>query len=414
MRSDGFCAPTRKAEGERDDGVRRREGKTGQIAHTRTPKSSMSDAGGAEAARKRWELENNVVAMEDSPTAAAGGSSGAATTSAAGAGPSGSVAPSNQGHNDLWKYDVDVQRDIATAAPWTKDPHYFKHVRVSALALLKMTIHTRSGGNIEVMGMLQGKPVGDTIVVIDAFVLPVEGTETRVNAQAEAYEYMVEYNQRSKESGRHENVVGWYHSHPGYGCWLSGIDVNTQKLNQEYQEPFIAIVIDPIRTQAAGKVDIGCFRTYPRDYKPPEDPKVGGRGGGAGGGGGGRVPLSKVEDYGVHAKQYYSLDVSYFKSELDEHLMSLLWTQYWMRTLSSSANLTSEYLAGQVADLAAKVEQAGEGVAREGRLGGMFRKGHGANTQLAGIARDGAQIALEQVHGIFSQVVKDRLFNGKA
>ena len=61
----------------------------------------MSDAGGAEAARKRWELENNVVAMEDSPTAAAGGSSGAATTSAAGAGPSGSVAPSNQGHNDL-------------------------------------------------------------------------------------------------------------------------------------------------------------------------------------------------------------------------------------------------------------------------------------------------------------------------
>jgi hypothetical protein len=22
--------------------------------------------------------------------------------------------------------------------------------------------------------------------------------------------------------------VGWYHSHPGYGCWLSGIDVGTQ------------------------------------------------------------------------------------------------------------------------------------------------------------------------------------------
>ena len=24
-------------------------------------------------------------------------------------------------------------------------------------------------------------------------------------------------------------VVGWYHSHPGYGCWLSGVDVNTQQ-----------------------------------------------------------------------------------------------------------------------------------------------------------------------------------------
>ena len=28
--------------------------------------------------------------------------------------------------------------------------------------------------------------------------------------------------------GRMENVVGWYHSHPGFGCWLSSVDVNTQ------------------------------------------------------------------------------------------------------------------------------------------------------------------------------------------
>jgi COP9 signalosome complex subunit 5 len=31
-----------------------------------------------------------------------------------------------------------------------------------------------------------------------------------------------------RKVGRLENVVGWYHSHPGYGCWLSGIDVGTQ------------------------------------------------------------------------------------------------------------------------------------------------------------------------------------------
>lgn len=34
--------------------------------------------------------------------------------------------------------------------PWTKDPHYFKRVKISALALLKMVVHARSGGNIEV------------------------------------------------------------------------------------------------------------------------------------------------------------------------------------------------------------------------------------------------------------------------
>ena len=42
---------------------------------------------------------------------------------------------------------------------------------------------------------------------------------------------------------RLENVIGWYHSHPGYGCWLSGIDVSTQMLNQQFQEPFVAIVV---------------------------------------------------------------------------------------------------------------------------------------------------------------------------
>lgn len=40
-----------------------------------------------------------------------------------------------------------------------------------------------------------------------------------------------------------ENAIGWYHSHPGYGCWLSGIDVSTQMLNQQFQEPFVAVVV---------------------------------------------------------------------------------------------------------------------------------------------------------------------------
>ena len=43
--------------------------------------------------------------------------------------------------------------------------------------------------------------------------------------------------------GRLENALGWYHSHPGYGCWLSGIDVSTQMLNQQFQEPWVAIVV---------------------------------------------------------------------------------------------------------------------------------------------------------------------------
>uniref|UniRef100_A0A914S7E2 COP9 signalosome complex subunit 5 n=1 Tax=Parascaris equorum TaxID=6256 RepID=A0A914S7E2_PAREQ len=90
---------------------------------------------------------------------------------------------------------------------------------------------------------------------MDSFALPVEGTETRVNAQAQAYEYMSTYTESCESIGRMDKVVGWYHSHPGYGCWLSGIDVSTQALNQQFQEPFVAIVVSfLLLTETAFKV----------------------------------------------------------------------------------------------------------------------------------------------------------------
>jgi hypothetical protein len=46
---------------------------------------------------------------------------------------------------------------------------------------------------------MQGKVVGNAIVIMDAFALPVQGTETRVNAANEANEYMVEYSEQSEK-----------------------------------------------------------------------------------------------------------------------------------------------------------------------------------------------------------------------
>jgi COP9 signalosome complex subunit 5 len=77
------------------------------------------------------------------------------------------------------------------------------------------------------MGMMQGKVIGDTFIVLDSFALPVEGTrrgwlraaegasadsasalvvlagtETRVNAGNEANEYMVDVVEMAKSIGR--------------------------------------------------------------------------------------------------------------------------------------------------------------------------------------------------------------------
>jgi COP9 signalosome complex subunit 5 len=267
-----------------------------------------------------------------------------------------------------------------------------------------MVMHARSGGSIEVMGLMQGKIAGDTIIVTDAFRLPVEGTETRVNAQDEANEYMVGYLQACREQGKLENAVGWYHSHPGYGCWLSGIDVSTQATQQTFSDPFLAVVIDPDRTISAGKVEIGAFRTYPENYKPVD----------AGAGDGYQtIPLAKIEDFGAHSSRYYSLEVSHFKSSLDTHLLELLWNKYWVQTLSQSPLFTNrEYSSKQMLDLSSKIRQASSAIQRTGRapMGNGVHKT--TDQQLDKVLKDSNKIAGEEMTGLMAGEVKAKLFNG--
>lgn len=56
--------------------------------------------------------------------------------------------------------------------------------------------------------------------------------------------------------------VGWYHSHPGFACWLSGIDCNTQRFLQTVCKTFFALVVDPYKTLSNRKAEIGCFFCY--------------------------------------------------------------------------------------------------------------------------------------------------------
>jgi proteasome lid subunit RPN8/RPN11 len=47
---------------------------------------------------------------------------------------------------------------------------------------------------------------------------------------------------------RPEMVVGWYHSHPGFGCWLSGVDINTQQSFEALNARAVAVVVDPVQS----------------------------------------------------------------------------------------------------------------------------------------------------------------------
>ncbi|KAI1638834.1 Mov34/MPN/PAD-1 family protein [Biscogniauxia mediterranea] len=368
-----------------------------------------------EVAMKSWELDNDVKLVD--PT-----------------------------RDALYNYSPARQKEANDARPWKSDPRHFKHVRISAVALIKMVMHARSGGSIEVMGLMQGYTDGDTIVVTDAFGLPVEGTETRVNAQDDANEYLIQYLQLSRDQGsREENAVGWYHSHPGYGCWLSGIDVGTEMMQQKFNDPFVAVVIDPDRTISAGRVEIGAFRTYPEGY---DAPKAGAAAGGSanssseGGGGGSStsgqaVPLAKAEDFGAHASKYYALEVSHFKSTLDSSLLELLWNKYWVQTLSQSPLLTNRDFGNkQILDLGSKIRDVTASVQRMSRGGGggggggvgsgpigvgvgggggggaLLAQSGKMDADMEKLSQTSRAVTMQEKQGLMAGEVKAKIFNG--
>lgn len=306
--------------------------------------------------------------------------------------------------DEIFRFDEDKHREETNLEPWIADPTHFKKTKISAVAVLKMVTHALSGGRLEVMGILQGKVEGDTMIVVDCFAIPVKGTETQVNASDAESAFMAQHSMLVRQVGRLENVLGWYHSHPGYGCWLSGTDVATQLTNQQHQDPWLAVVVDPIRTQVSGKVELGAFRCYPKGREPPrtgEDAAYQ------------HIPMEKIEDFGVHANAYYELEVSYFRSSLDSRIMDSLWHQYWVNTLSSSSVTANEdYTTQQIADVSRKLSSHASKSASTMRAFGAGGKTESEFESLNKIAMDGAKAAMEMSGGLATEVMKTKLFSG--
>ena len=111
---------------------------------------------------------------------------------------------------------------------------------------------------MEVMGLMLGEFVDEyTVQVIDVFAMPQSGTT--VSVESVVHVFQAKMVDMLKQTGRPEMVVGWYHSHPGFGCWLSSVDVNTQQSFERLHPRAVAVVIDPIQS-VKGKVVIDAFR----------------------------------------------------------------------------------------------------------------------------------------------------------
>ncbi|BFU24376.1 26S proteasome non-ATPase regulatory subunit 14, putative [Entamoeba histolytica HM-1:IMSS-B] len=204
-------------------------------------------------------------------------------------------------------------------------PDTSETVYISSLALLKMLKHGRAGVPVEVMGLMLGEYVDDyTVRVVDVFAMPQNGTGVSVEAVDEVYQTtMIEM---LRQTGRKESIVGWYHSHPGFGCWLSSIDISTQQSFEKLNERCVAVVVDPIQS-VKGKVVIDAFRTIQNQFSLGVEPRqVTSNQGHL------TKPTSQAKVRGL-GKQYYSMPIEFSKNEVDERMLLNLQKKKWTDSL---------------------------------------------------------------------------------
>lgn len=116
--------------------------------------------------------------------------------------------------------------------------------RIYPLALGKILKHSLTSINREVIGLLVGRTqTGDVLEIWDAVTGGQMGTPGFVSLQEEVQASVAE-KLATEETGFY--IVGWYHSHPGLGIFLSGTDIETQKQYQTMFSKAVALVIDPM------------------------------------------------------------------------------------------------------------------------------------------------------------------------
>jgi proteasome lid subunit RPN8/RPN11 len=70
---------------------------------------------------------------------------------------------------------------------------------------------------------------------------------SQIEGAAGKYEKIFQKLKR-KKNNEELRIVGWWHSHPGFGCFLSRTDLHTQEFffPESYQ---VALVVDPIKDE---------------------------------------------------------------------------------------------------------------------------------------------------------------------
>ena len=123
-------------------------------------------------------------------------------------------------------------------------------LRINADVVREIRLHARSSNKTEVCGVLLGKDA-DGVTAVSACVSGVNAAQggTHVTFTQDTWEHIFKIKDRDYPNDR---IVGWYHSHPGFGVFLSDHDTFIHK-NFFSSPSQVAWVYDPHSDEE------GCF-----------------------------------------------------------------------------------------------------------------------------------------------------------
>jgi proteasome lid subunit RPN8/RPN11 len=140
------------------------------------------------------------------------------------------------------------------------------YIRNSALEKAESLFESAAAKGMEALGLLVGNVFtwkGSQYAMVENFItaknLP---TAVSVKFTKESFSELTKaFSRHFKEK---KLIVGWIHSHPSYGCFLSQTDINTQ--NRFFSAPFnIAMVVDPLRW-IGGRMEERVFKVNGNTY----------------------------------------------------------------------------------------------------------------------------------------------------
>lgn len=125
--------------------------------------------------------------------------------------------------------------------------------RCDATVFLAIQEHACSDTDREVGGVLVGRIDGSAVISVSIPALQAVGGSANVTFTHEVWEEALTIVDRDHPG---ERIVGWYHSHPGFGVFLSEYDQFIQR-NFFGGEGMVALVVDPLGGEGGWFVSVG-------------------------------------------------------------------------------------------------------------------------------------------------------------